>query len=39
MPISEIVPEETINKMIEEIVVVCKIVQKHLEQAEPSTKI
>jgi len=39
MPISEIVPEDEINKMIDQIISVARIVEKHISQTEPETKL
>ena len=39
MPISEIVPESVIDKMVDEIVNVTLVVQKHLAATEPAPKL
>ena len=39
MPISEIVPEDVIEKMTDEIIKVTRIVEKHIAKSEPLPKL
>jgi len=39
MPISEIVPEYAIDKIVDEIIRVVRIVEKHLAQTRPHSKL